>query len=72
VHGFPEGHTFDDGPNECRRECQDSGNAFSDLIEAHARLPSFGFESHSLRQLHLNKHSLPARQHAKNFNKHRY
>jgi len=31
-----------------------------------------GFESHSLRQLHLTKHSLPARQRAKNFNKHRY
>jgi hypothetical protein len=27
---------------------------------------------HSLRQLHLTKHSLPARQRAKNFNKHRY
>ena len=30
------------------------------------------FESYSLRQLHLTKHSLPARQRAKNFNKHRY
>jgi len=34
--------------------------------------PYSGFESHSLRQLHLTKHSLSARQRAKNFNKHRY
>src|SRR5262245_58506801 len=34
--------------------------------------PYCGFESHSLRQLHLTKHSLPACQRAKNFNKHRY
>jgi hypothetical protein len=36
------------------------------------RKPYRWFESHSLRQLHLTKHSLPARQRAKNFNKHRY
>jgi len=38
---IPTGHTFDDGPNECRRESRDSGNAFSALIEAHARFPGF-------------------------------
>src|SRR5262245_62965090 len=39
---IPTGHTFDDGPNECRRESPDAGNAFpSDLIEAPARFPSF-------------------------------
>src|SRR5262245_38961821 len=31
-----------------------------------------GLGGHSLRQLHLTKHSLPACQRAKNFNKHRY
>jgi hypothetical protein len=45
-------------------------HATSQLTHKHS--PYSGFESHSLRQLHLTKHSLPARQCAKNFNKHRY
>src|SRR5262245_48942328 len=45
-------------------------HATNQLMDGHS--PYSGFESHSLRQLHLTKHSLPARQRAKNFNKHRY
>ena len=39
---------------------------------ARTHLENVGFRFHSLRQLHLTKHSLPARQRAKNFNKHRH
>jgi len=39
---------------------------------ARAHVENVGSQFLSLRQLHLTKHSLPARQRAKNFNKHRY
>jgi len=45
-------------------------HATNQLMDGHS--PYSGFESPSLRQLHLAKQSLPARQRAKNFNKHRY